>query len=113
MRVSIISANDTQLWEHHASRNACGGATSAAYRENGIQDHVIAALIAALAEARRQLGRVAPQVADAVSDIRATAPEIDGHVPVAARRHHYPRREPLVEAAVTPMRATAPEGLEV
>jgi hypothetical protein len=83
MNVSVFSDGGELLWRRQLSDGAVSGFTSAGYLKDGVQQQIIDALVAALIEARGQLGRLPLQVVDAVADVGPTAAKVDCHVPVA------------------------------
>jgi len=87
------------VWFRECLTDQPFGLTSEAYRLDGTQDRIIAALREALAEAEAQLC-CRFQIVDAVPDICSPAAEIDRDVPIVGMRDHDARGEHLVESPI-------------
>lgn len=84
MKVCIFSSDGDLVWSRETERAA--GVTAERYLNDGTQQGIIDTLVAALVEARGQLGRVSFQVVDAVADVRLATTKVDGRVPIAIVR---------------------------
>jgi hypothetical protein len=82
MRVRVEDVEGRSIWGYGDGF----GETATSYVTDGTQAKIIAALVAALAEARGQSGG-AFQIADVVADIRPAAAEVQRDVPIAGVRN--------------------------
>jgi len=82
MKVRILDESGDEVWSHESVGGQTSGTTSRRYLSDSTQQRIIDALLAALIEARGQLGRTL-HVADVVSDIRLSPAKVDDGVPVA------------------------------
>ena len=82
MKVSIFADNGALLWSRNNAADQPSGFTSNNYLCDGTQQKIIDALNDALTEASGQL-RGSFEIPDVVSDVRATATEVNRRVPIA------------------------------
>ena len=79
MRVRVEDHAGETVWSYGDGY----GETATSYVIDGTQARIIAALVAALAEARGQLGGAPLQVADGIANVGGPAPEVQRDVPIA------------------------------
>jgi hypothetical protein len=96
MRVILIAEDGAELWWRQTGV-AKAGFTRGSYLHDGTQQKIIASLGEALEQAQGELGCF--QVSNSVSDVCATAPEVDSHIPMTGMGDHDPGRERLIMAA--------------
>ena len=88
MKVQVVDANDTLVWER-ATSGSQSGVTSRDYLKDGTQERIVNALLRALSHARGELGR---KDADTMPNTcRATA-KINDDVPVVVIWNDDPSR---------------------
>jgi hypothetical protein len=83
MKVSVFSNDGGLLWSREITTGPPSVFTSTNYLHDGMQHKIIGALDDALTEARGQLRGFSLDVADVVSDVRATAAKVNRRVPIA------------------------------
>jgi hypothetical protein len=111
MRIVVLAADGSAIWERDTQRNS--GFASTDYLADGTQERIASALSEALAEAQGQMLRGGLPIADVVSDVCPTSANIDRYVPVSRAWDRDSCRKHLVEAAEISMLSAASEARKV